>query len=156
MKYNELLKCPARCNFFAGHFVQFPLAGHFVRREFTPSPDSPLRGFNILWVAHNIPTDLKKNAAQIVITRTTSKVRIYRFLVGPEMFKLSLRIMHFLKFHRNNSHRASFAFSSFLSSIPSHIHSHWSPQTAQRFHYELLFFVIPYRYTVQLQSNGLR
>ncbi len=30
-----LLKCPARCNLFAGHFAQFP----FVLREFTPSPD---------------------------------------------------------------------------------------------------------------------
>ena len=26
-------------NFFAGHFAQFPVAGHFVWREFTPSPD---------------------------------------------------------------------------------------------------------------------
>ncbi len=26
-----------KCNFFARHFAQFPLPGHFVRREFTPS-----------------------------------------------------------------------------------------------------------------------
>ena len=34
-----LLKCLARCNFFVIHFAQFHLARHFVRREFTPSPD---------------------------------------------------------------------------------------------------------------------
>ncbi len=33
------LKCPARCNFFAEPFAQSPLAGNFVRREFTPSLD---------------------------------------------------------------------------------------------------------------------
>ncbi len=28
-----------KCNFFTGYFAQFPLPGHFVRQEFTPSPD---------------------------------------------------------------------------------------------------------------------
>ena len=39
MKYNGLLKCTVRCNVFTRHFAPFPLAGHFVQREFTPSPD---------------------------------------------------------------------------------------------------------------------
>ncbi len=33
------LKCPARCNFCAGHFAQFSLAGQNVQLKFTPSPD---------------------------------------------------------------------------------------------------------------------
>ncbi len=34
-----LLKCPTRCNFFTGHFAQFPRTRQNARWEFTPSLD---------------------------------------------------------------------------------------------------------------------
>ena len=48
-KENGLLKCLARCNFFAGHFAQFPLPGHFVRREFTPSARPADLTYSVSW-----------------------------------------------------------------------------------------------------------
>ncbi len=65
-----LLKCPAKCNFFAGHFAQFPLARHFYpftrHLKFSPDMYGETGGFRVLcW--HRSYVSLRKLCKMLTI-----------------------------------------------------------------------------------------